>query len=92
MASPNHTYKNILRVDFGSITACQCRIQRWTRAAISAMMAINGCLIHRVTLYSGFQDACVRFSFPVLPFHKQNSQNSNRFKLEISPLISLAAA
>ena len=31
---------------------------------------INGCLIHGVTKYSGFQDACVRFSFPVLPFLK----------------------
>ena len=31
---------------------------------------IIGCLIHRVTKYSGFQDACVRFFFPVLYFRK----------------------
>ena len=27
---------------------------------------INGCFIHRVTTYSAFQDACIKFSFPVL--------------------------
>ena len=42
---------------------------------------ITGCLIHRVTKYRGFQDACVRFSFPILPYHKQNCHNSNRFKV-----------
>ena len=31
---------------------------------------ITGSLIQRVTKYSGFQDGCVRISFPVLPFHK----------------------
>ena len=31
---------------------------------------ITGCLIHIVTQYSGFQDACVIFSFRVLPFRK----------------------
>ena len=31
---------------------------------------ITGCLIHRVTKYRGFQDACVRCVFPVLPFAK----------------------
>ena len=30
---------------------------------------ITTCPIHRVTKYSGFQDACVRLSFPV-PFRK----------------------
>ena len=29
---------------------------------------IAGCRIHSVTKYSGFQDAFVRFSFPVVPF------------------------
>ena len=55
-------------------------------------VSIPDCLIHRVTKYSGFQDACVRFSFPVLPFHKQNCHNSSRLKLGMSPLLSLAAA
>ena len=32
---------------------------------------INGCLTHRVTKYSGFQDFCVTFSFPALPFRKK---------------------
>ena len=32
---------------------------------------ITGCLIHRVTNYSGFQDACLRFSFPVLSIHNK---------------------
>jgi len=27
---------------------------------------ITGCLIRRVTKYGGFQDACIRISFPVL--------------------------
>ena len=31
---------------------------------------ITGCLVRIVTKYSGFQDACVRFSFSVLPFRK----------------------
>ena len=31
---------------------------------------ITDSLIHRVTKCSGFLDACVRFSFPVLPFSK----------------------
>ena len=29
---------------------------------------ITGCMIHRVIKYSGFQDACVIFFSPVLPF------------------------
>ena len=32
----------------------------------------TGCQIHRVTKYSGFQNACVRFSFPVF---RQNNFN-----------------
>ena len=44
---------------------------------------ITGRLIHRVTKYSGFQNACVRFSFPVLPFRKKTIHNSNRIKLEM---------
>ena len=31
---------------------------------------MTGCLIHGVTKCSGIQNACVRFSFPVLPFRK----------------------
>ena len=34
---------------------------------------ITGCLFHRITKYSEFQDACVRFSFPVLTFRKKSS-------------------
>ena len=42
--------------------------------------SITGCLIHRVTKYSGFQDACVRFSISVLPYGK-TFHYSNRFEL-----------
>ena len=31
---------------------------------------INGCMIHRVTKYSGFRDLCGRFSVPALPFRQ----------------------
>ena len=34
---------------------------------------ITGCLIHRITLYSGLQDVYVWFSFPVLPIRKLKS-------------------
>ena len=44
---------------------------------------ITGCLIHRVTKYSGFQDACVRFSFQVLPYHLSYCHHSNGIKLWI---------
>ena len=44
---------------------------------------ITGRLIHSVTKYSGFWDACVRYSFPVLLFYTQNCHHSNRFKLGI---------
>ena len=33
---------------------------------------ITGCLIHRVTTYGGLLDACVRFSFTVLPFRQKH--------------------
>ena len=52
---------------------------------------ITGCLIHRVTKYNGFPNACVRFSFPVLPFRKILSY----FKYDSVrnfPLMSLAVA
>ena len=32
---------------------------------------ITGCLIHIVTKLRGYKDACVRFSFTVLSFHKE---------------------
>ena len=31
---------------------------------------ITGCLIHRIAQYIGYKDACVRLTFPVLPFRK----------------------
>ena len=43
---------------------------------------ITGYLIHKFTKYSGFQDACVRFSCPVLPF-RQKCHHSNRLMLGI---------
>ena len=39
--------------------------------------SITGCLIHRVSKYSGFPGACVRFPFPVLPSRKEICHNSN---------------
>ena len=44
---------------------------------------ITGCLIHIVTKYRGYKDACVRNYFPVLPFHRELYHNSNRIKLGI---------
>ena len=32
---------------------------------------ITCCLIHKVTKYTGYEDTCVRVSFPVLPFRKE---------------------
>ena len=44
---------------------------------------ITGCLIHIVTKYREYKDACVRFSFPFLPFRKGICHNSDRIKLGI---------
>ena len=49
---------------------------------------ITGCLIHRVTKYREYKDACLRFSLPVLSFRKDICHHANRN----SPLMSLAAA
>ena len=43
---------------------------------------ITGRLIHRITKYSGFHDAFVTFSFPVLLIRK-GCHHSNRIKLDI---------
>ena len=44
---------------------------------------IAGCLINRVTKYRGYKDACVRLSFPILPFRKELFHHANRIKLGI---------
>ena len=43
---------------------------------------ITGCLIRRVTKYTGYKDVCIRFSFPVLAFCKEIC-HSNRIRLGI---------
>ena len=92
------------RVDSKPISPCQWRSEReagrlWPPIPEKSRTVGNGepiigCLIHRVTRYSGFRDGCVRFSFPVLPFHKHNCHHSNRFKLGIlsAATVCLAAA
>ena len=44
---------------------------------------ITGCLIHIFTTYRVYNDACVTFSYPVVPFRKEMCHNSNRTKLGI---------
>ena len=58
-------------IGVSKVGSAQWRSQIWTRGPISEK--IDGGerkttnLILRVTKYNGFQDVCVRFSFPVLP-------------------------
>ena len=59
----------------------ECGIYRQIRM-LETGVPITDCLIRRVTKYSGFQDACLKFSFLDLHF-RQKWHNSNMIKLGI---------
>ena len=54
------------------------KLGRWGERSTNIWLpdSVTGSLINRLTKYSGFQDACVRFSFPVLLF-------KNKFLIKI---------